>query len=57
MLRKFTLLQLTETIIILIIVTHLLACGGGGGGSVGWTAPVMRSDGTPLPLADINGYR
>ena len=172
MLHKFTLLQLTQTIIILIIFTHLLACGGGGGGggsvavtkspvteaavvntlpvisgspsgsvttgagysfqpdaldtdgdpltfsirnkpvwasfstgsgrlsgtpsdshaglysnivisvtdgtetvglsafsiqvskvvltgsfSVGWTAPVMRSDGTPLSLADINGYR
>ena len=28
-----------------------------GSFSVGWAAPVMRSDGTPLSLADINGYR
>lgn len=28
-------------------------------GSIGlsWTAPVARADGTPLSLADINGYR
>jgi len=28
-----------------------------GSFSLGWTAPVARSDGTPLSLADINGYR
>jgi hypothetical protein len=24
---------------------------------MGWTAPVARADGTPLSLADIDGYR
>jgi hypothetical protein len=28
-----------------------------GSFSLDWTAPVTRSDGTPLSLADINGYR
>jgi len=28
-----------------------------GSFSLGWSAPVVRSDGTPLSLADINGYR
>ena len=28
-----------------------------GSFSLGWTAPIARSDGTPLSLADINGYR
>lgn len=40
---------------------------GGGGGATGgtttgsitlqWTAPVTRSDGTPLQLSEISGYR
>ena len=40
---------------------------GGGGGTTGgtttgaitlqWTAPVTRSDGTPLQLSEISGYR
>ena len=28
-----------------------------GSFSLSWTAPTTRSDGTPLSLADINGYR
>ena len=28
-----------------------------GSFSLGWTAPTTRADGTPLSLADINGYR
>jgi hypothetical protein len=28
-----------------------------GGFSLNWTAPTTRADGTPLSLADIDGYR
>jgi hypothetical protein len=28
-----------------------------GNMDLSWTAPVTRSDGTPLSLSDINGYR
>lgn len=36
--------------------------GGGAGPSTGgfslsWTAPVIRSDGSPISLAEIDGYR
>lgn len=36
--------------------------GGGsdtstGGFSLSWTAPVIRSDGSPMSLAEIDGYR
>ena len=30
---------------------------GNGSFSVSWTAPVTRADGTPISLADIDGYR
>jgi Putative Ig domain len=31
--------------------------GSNGGFSLSWTAPVTRSDGSPLSLSDIGGYR
>jgi hypothetical protein len=55
-----------------LFVLFLSACGGGGGSSSGdgssssgvsngsftlkWTAPVARTDGTPLSLSDISGF-
>ena len=30
---------------------------GTGSFSISWTAPVTRADGTPMSLADIDGYR
>ena len=49
-----------------IVASQLVACGGGdssatdantGNITLEWTAPVMRADGTPLSLAEIDGFR
>jgi len=58
--------------LLLVLVTGFLltACGGGGGGTssdsrdttaghalLSWVAPTTRSDGSYLPITDLQGYR
>ncbi len=48
----------------LLTAAAATACGGGGGGAspgnasvtVSWVAPTTRVDGTPLSLAEIDGF-
>jgi hypothetical protein len=50
---------IVRSLLTVVVVMQLVACGGGGGGggnALGWVAPVARADGTPLSLADIDGY-
>ena len=63
--QQFIRSGLTKALISLPLTAQLVACGGGGGTSdalpgsttITWTAPVARADGSPLSLAEIEGYR
>ena len=56
--------SLTRVFGSILMMAQLAACGGGstgqvetGSASISWTAPVARADGSPLSLAEIEGYR
>ena len=72
MFGKSNMKKLALILLILIAGLFLTACGGGGGGSSGdsrttsgttnrvtlsWAAPTTRSDGSFLPVTELQGYR
>jgi hypothetical protein len=61
-------IKLSATLLISCLGSLLSACGGGSGDSsdtstvqqkidLTWTAPATRTDGAPLALSELQGYR
>ena len=67
--RYFMRYEAIKNLAILCMASYLPACANGDGGTqtavgfnqdsvtVSWTAPTERSNGDPLSLSDIGGYR
>jgi len=61
---RFLNMDYLKHVLVSIVIVLVAACSGGDGGAAGadgaaltWKAPVVREDGTDLPLIQIAGYR